>query len=202
MSDRGNYVEFCESELNYVRTLSGDCLCSAFPVFPQETGSDKTSLLSGGFTRTRGADRESANCVINAFCSGWLMQWVACVAGAAWDDVGGYISQLCLESGTQRENMHTHEPPLHIDIISHTHTDMLFLHSATRWMCLEMHDDYSSGASGVPHWHGNPSLNTTNHRQGSMLIKTKAYSVADGTSHQIVFTRKLLELLPISNDWW
>lgn len=51
-----------------------------------------------------------------------------------------------------------------------------------------MQNDCSTGVSRAPCWHGNSSLNKTNHRRGTMLIKTKAHSVADGTSHQIVFT--------------
>lgn len=149
-----------------------------------------------------GALTESLQIVwLMLFCSDWLMRWVACVSGAAGDDAVGCISQLCLEGDEQREFMHMHGPPVHGRDLSHTHTHTRTFR-AQRWMHLEMHYDYSSGASGVPRWHGNSSLNTTNHRQGSMLIKTKAYADADGTSHHIVFTLKLLELLPISNDWW
>lgn len=85
--------------------------------------------------------------------------------------------------GERHRQMHS---PLYTTVITHKHSTYLTFPLSR---CLKTQEDYSACVSGGPCWHGNSSLNKTNHRHGSMLIKTKAYSATDGTSHQIMFPR-------------
>lgn len=132
---------------------------------------------------------------------------MASLTRAAWDDDddddGCYISQLCLERCTRMPYKHGHTciyllctVPNHSHTRTHTH-----ISAAHQWMCW-MQNDCSTGVSRAPCWHGNSSLNKTNHRHGTMLIKTKAHSVADGTSHQIVFTHfHKATIIPPHQQW-
>lgn len=84
---------------------------------------------------------------------------------------------------------------------AHTNTIHLRTHiseECSQGMCLK------AGISRVPGWHGNSSLNETNHCHGPVLIKTMSLSVADGTSHQTASTHfhSVAIIPPISHDWW
>lgn len=107
-------IELCVNPLRWLSLLCISCVSSGDRLRQNEPAVRRLYKNTGRWQRV-------CKLWLMLFCSDWLMQWVACVAEAAWDDVGGYISQLCLESGTQRKNMHTHEPPVHRHHFTHTH---------------------------------------------------------------------------------
>lgn len=184
-------------------------LSSARPVFPQDTNTDKMNPLSG---RLRWLTAPQEHRALSAESELWIV-WLML---ELWR---GYVMSGIYGRSSMRWWWRLHKP----EVPPETHQRILYMHTGTFTICTQAQfythtlthslthrlgmisvSVFWAGISWVPRRHGNSSQNKTNHCHGSMLIKTKARSLADGTSHQIVFTHfhKATIIPPIRGDWW